>query len=129
MPYSDLDREFISSVAGASSSLHLQELRRLIKENSPYSEIFEYGAAYLPRIRDEITGIVDLERMDDYRPQIMEYFDALSDLPSLPPRLQELATDFAIYANGETLQHDAFYLNFDYRAEIRKALRETVGSD
>jgi hypothetical protein len=123
MHYSQEDRSYLLNATSASSSKHVNELASMVERNASYSELFEYGAAYLPRLKNEKTGKTDLEKLNGYVPEIVEFFDVVSELPSLPNRLKDLATDLAIYANGETVQADRHYYDLEPLAEIQLALK------
>jgi len=90
--------------------------------SASYEELFRYGISYLPRIRNEKTGKINLHALNDYAPVITEFFDVLSELPSLPKDLADLATDLAIYANGESVQTDSYYQHLDPTANLEQAL-------
>jgi hypothetical protein len=124
MQYSSDDLAYIQRAASKSASRHITALREMLLKNVPYAELFAYGSGYLPHIKNEKTGKIELERLDGYVPEIVEFFDILSEIPSLPARLKDVATDLAIYANGESVQIDAYYLHLDPESEIKNALRD-----
>jgi hypothetical protein len=65
-----------------------------------------------------------LDRLDAYNPEIVGYFEILSEVQSLPKKLRDLATDFAIYVNGESVQIDASYFKLNPSATLEKASKE-----
>jgi hypothetical protein len=124
MHYSVQDFEYLSGLTKASTDLHVLALVNMVKGEASYAKLFAYGSALLPDVRDKKTGKVDLRKLDSYQPEIVSYFSTLSELPTLPNRLKDLATDLAIYANGESLQTDPYYTNMRPELEIKKALDE-----
>jgi hypothetical protein len=100
-------------------------LAKMLEEDKSFADLFDHGKKYLPLIKSKQTGKLDLDRLHGYIPEIVEYFDVLAELPSLPDTLKDLATDLAIYANGETVQTDAYYQRMDYEHEIETALKGT----
>ena len=121
MNYTPEDIKYIEKAAQTSISKHVKALADLVRQSASYAELFAYGMPYLPQIRDKDTGKVDLEKLNGFVPKAVEYFYVLSELPSLPERLKELATELEIYADGEAVQADAYYFSFDPEAELRKA--------
>src|SRR4051794_6288353 len=109
MQYTPADIAYIQKASFASSSKHVGALQRMIRNNLLFGEMFDYGAKYLPKIRNPKTGKIELERLNEYAPEFVEFFNILSELPSLPDRLKDVAIEFAIYANGESVQMDAYY--------------------
>src|SRR6266576_5124559 len=100
MPYTSADMAYVQKAAQNSSSKHATTLAQMVAANVSYAEIFSYGQKYLPHIRDEKNGRINLDKLADYKPEIVEYFDVVAEMPSLPDNLKDLATNLAIYANG-----------------------------
>lgn len=126
MEYNALDRTYIENLGPEHAHKHITALQELMRQNASYKEIFEYGKPYLPHVRNPNTGRIEISRLYGYQPEIVRYFEVVAEIPSLPNRLKDLATDVAIYANGETLQGDNYYLTFDFDAELKKALEESA---
>lgn len=122
MKYTSEDVDFVETECRRTNSEHLAALLRMIKTDSDYGELFAYGSKYLPQVRTLGNDKVDLDLLRNYKPVVLEYFNVLSDLPSLPEKLKELATDLAIYANGESIQIDPKYFSYNPIEEIKKAL-------
>jgi hypothetical protein len=124
MIYSPDDLTYIGKIIKSAPTEHVIALADRMQRNVPYFELFTYGMRYLPEIRDKKTGKIDLDKLDTYNPEIVGYFEILSELPSLPKKLKDIATDFAIYANGESVQIDASYFKLNPVAALEKALEE-----
>jgi hypothetical protein len=124
MRYSPEDKEYVQTVAAGTDSKHLGKLVQMLEADAPYSEIFRYGAQFLPRLRDPVTGKVDLDRLEGYTPEVDSYFDTVAEIPSLPERLSDLAWELGLYADGETVQVDSYYYSLDCDREIENALNE-----
>lgn len=124
MKYNQEDVIYVNSLLDRESSKHLKELSKMIKADSTHEELFDHGKKFLPA-RDERTGRVDLDKLSDYVPEIVGYFNVLAELPSLPKSLKEVATDLAIYANGESVQIDKYYQTLDPDLLIKKALEKS----
>lgn len=107
----------------ASFSPHLKALLEMIQNNASYAEVFSYGIRFLPQIKNE-NGKINLDKLNDYQPEIVEFFEVLSDFASLPKELADLATDFAIYANGETVQIDGYYQLLNPETMLKAVLHE-----
>lgn len=122
MTYTSQDIEYIERFVSDTSTEHLKKLADMVKAGDTLENIFNYGRQFLPKIFDKKTGLGDLARLEGYTPVIVQYFDVLSELPSLSKNLKDLAADLAIYANGESVQLDSSYLNLDPEAELKKAL-------
>ena len=122
MNYSQADMTHIEQAIQATTSKHVKILADMMRRNSPYIELFDYGMRYLPRIRDKKTGKIDLDRLNGFVPQVVSYFHALSEIPSMPEGLKNVATDFAAYADGESVQTDGYYFKLDPESELKKAL-------
>ena len=105
-------------------SKHFEMLQQILAEDAPYSKIFHYGAQFLPKLRDPLTGKINLDLLEGYTPEVVRYFDTVADMPSLPGKLQDLAMTLAGYADGETVQIDSDYFSLDPDLEIEKALKE-----
>ena len=127
MRYNPKDHQSVQVALNQTGSNHLETLARMLSDNATYSELFEYGLQFLPRLRDPVSGQINLDRLDHYEPEIVSYFHAIADMPSLALRLKDLATDLAIFADGEAVQNDAHYMNLDPEKEIKKALSDISG--
>lgn len=121
MPYTQEDIAYLQKTAATSTSRHVKSLAGLVSKDAPYQELFRHGMPYLPQIRDKETGKVDLDKLKGFKPEVVEYFHVLSELPSLPEALKDAATDFAAYADGEVVQQDGYYFSLDPEAELKKA--------
>lgn len=129
MHYYSKDVEYVDqSIKREPLKKHLIKLAALLQENASYEELFRYGMAYLPVIRDLTTGIIDLERLSGYEPEVVGYFGTLSELPSLPDILQDVALEFATFANGNSVQQDEHYYSLSPEAILVKALMEIHSS-
>ena len=125
MYYSPQDISYIERYSENSVSKHINVLIDKIRKNADYAELFNYGLQYVPKIWNEKSRSENLDLLNDYKPEIVEYFNVLSEIPSIPQKLKDLATDLAIYSNGESVQTDKYYQNLIPSQEIKKALDET----
>jgi uncharacterized LabA/DUF88 family protein len=122
--YSNKDISIIKRGMKLYSSKHLLKLLEMAEGNATYKTLFEYGKAFLPILKDPKTKRPDLERLEGYLPEVVGYFDTVAELPSLPENLQNLATELAIFADGEAVQTDEYYLNLDFESKIQSAFRK-----
>ena len=122
MDYTAKDNNYIEKTLQTSSSPHVKVLAEMLLQKKSYEVLFEYGMRFLPLVTDTKTRNADLDLLHKYKPGIVEYFDVLSNLPSLPGALKDMATEFGIFADGETLQMDDGYLHFNPSSELKNAL-------
>lgn len=120
MLFNAKDRAFMRMITNNSTSEHIKVLAKLVEKNAPYPEMFYYGLKFLPRLRDPNSNMINLERLEGYKPEIVEFFDAISEIPSMPHELRAMATDLAIYANGESVQIDDYYQQLDPETALNK---------
>jgi hypothetical protein len=114
--------QFVELLESYEANKHLEKLKIFFTEDTlDMEQILTYGLPYLPNIIDA-HGNKNLDLLEGFVPQVVEYYEVLGELPFLPNTITDLCTDLSLYANSQSIEISSSVYEFSPASEIEKAL-------
>lgn len=111
------------------SNKHLEYLiNKLSNKYIDIEGVIIYGMKYLPDLLND-KGNIDLDNLEGYKPEVVEYFTLLSELDFLKKDICDFCLNLAIYANGESMQINNNVYSFKPLEEFGKIFGDYVLTD